>query len=149
MRILAPGSRTKKVSIIGHSQGAGINPQWALTFFPSIQPLVQNYIALAPDFNGSIEGNANCNAITKSCTPATWQQTMGSHYLAAQNHLGNGGGGRALVPTTSIYTQTDDIIQPETPPLGPTSYLPGAFVHAIQDLDFCGYVLTPIHSKSY
>ena len=81
---LAPQSATGMVSIIGHSQGAGINPQWALQFYPSIQPLVANYIALAGeeasfppegtvtrknanpstlpgDFHGSLEIRATCN----------------------------------------------------------------------------------------
>lgn len=32
----------------------------------------------------------------------------------------------------------DDVIQPETPPLGPTSNLQGASVHALQDDNICG-----------
>ncbi|KAL8276964.1 hypothetical protein RQP46_010599 [Phenoliferia psychrophenolica] len=108
------------LAIVGHSQGAGINPQWALTFWPSIQPLVSNYIALAGDFH------------------AFWQQTINSRYLGAQNSMLPGGGGRAQVPTTSIYTQYDDVIQPETGPFGPTSYLEGAGVHSLQDGDVCG-----------
>lgn len=31
VQYLAPKSSTKKVSIIGHSQGGGVNPQWALS----------------------------------------------------------------------------------------------------------------------
>ncbi|KAL8283829.1 hypothetical protein RQP46_005261 [Phenoliferia psychrophenolica] len=53
VQYLAPKSVTGKVSIIGHSQGGGLNPQWALTFWPSIQPLVSNYISLAGDFQGT------------------------------------------------------------------------------------------------
>ncbi|KAM0748055.1 alpha/beta-hydrolase [Meredithblackwellia eburnea MCA 4105] len=139
VQYLAPQSATKKVSIIGHSQGAGLNPQWALVFWPSIQPLVSNYIALAPDFHGTIEVILLCTKLNiPTCEPSVWQQTVGSNYLAAQNSINTGGGGKALVPTTSIYTLTDDIIQPELPPLGPTSFLTGAGVHALQDVDVCG-----------
>lgn len=55
------------------------------------------------------------------------QQTVGSHYLNAQNSKGN----QALVPTTSLYTIEDDIIQPEIGP-NPTSQLPGASVITVQ-----------------
>lgn len=48
------------------------------------------------------------------------RQTVGSNYLKAQNKRGL----QALVPTISVYTATDDIIQPEI--INPTSELPGA-----------------------
>jgi hypothetical protein len=84
------------------------------------------------------------------CEPSVLQQSVGSNYLKAQN---NGAGGSALVPTTSIYTIFDDIIQPEI--INPTSDLPGATVLRMQgtsispitipsssaddsDLDLCG-----------
>ena len=69
VQFLAPQSATGTVAIIGHSQGApfyvgsqsldigdvrlfldaggGVNPQHALTYWPSIRPLVANYISLA------------------------------------------------------------------------------------------------------
>ena len=67
--------------------------------------LFSKYFALAGDFKGTGEGLLLCNPLkTPSCLPSIWQQTLGSNYLAAQNSLAPGGGGRALVPTYSIYT---------------------------------------------
>ncbi|KAM0756327.1 alpha/beta-hydrolase [Meredithblackwellia eburnea MCA 4105] len=132
----APQSKTGKVTVIGHSQGAGLNVQWALTFWPSTRALVQQFISLAGDFKGTAEGALFCNGLTSSCAPSMWQQTMGSKYLAVQNNAT--AGGVALVPTSSIYTIYDDFIQPETAPLGPTSYLAGASVYSLQDTSFCG-----------
>lgn len=96
IKYLAPKSSTGKVSIIGHSQGGGLNPQWALTFWPSTQRLVTQYIALAGDFHGTVSGRLLCNGITP-CGASIWQQSVGSKYLAAQNSQLSGGGGRALV----------------------------------------------------
>jgi hypothetical protein len=64
------------------------------------------------------------------CGPSVIQQTIGSNYLAAHNRKG----GRAVVPTLSVYTITDDVIQPEI--IDPTSDLPGATVASVQEL--CG-----------
>ncbi|KAL8279509.1 hypothetical protein RQP46_008071 [Phenoliferia psychrophenolica] len=134
---LAPLSATGKVAILGHSQGAGINPQWALIFWPSIHSLVSQYLALAADFHGTLEFE-DCMAATGGCSASVWQQRSSSTYLKAQNNPMPGGGGRALVPTTSIFTIQDDVVLPENPRLSASSYLPGAGVHALQDDDICG-----------
>ncbi|KAK4048801.1 hypothetical protein OIV83_004567 [Microbotryomycetes sp. JL201] len=131
---LASQSATGKINIIGHSQGGGLNPQWALTFWPSTRQYVQNYIALAGDFKGTALGYFL--TVPQFATESIIQQTVPSRYLTAQNNPL--GGGKALVPTTSIYTVTDDIVQPQFPRAVASSNLPGASVHALQDLDFCG-----------
>ncbi len=156
---LAPQSQTGMVNVIGHSQGAGLNIQWvsrfarpaaslasqhcrltsrsnapphspapqALQFFPSTQPLVQNYIALAGDFKGTTLSVGICSI---ACAASVHQQTAGSDYLGVQAD-------QALVPTTSIFTVQDEVIQPETG-RNPTSDLDGASVIAVQDEAFCG-----------
>lgn len=121
-------SSTKKIFIIGHSQG-NINIQWALAFWPSVRQYVTGFISLAGDFHGTAEGPLLCtaqNIVQGGCSPSVFQQSVGSNYLAAQNTIG----GSALVPTTSIYTIFDDIIQPEI--INPTSELPGAVNLRIQ-----------------
>ena len=50
---LAAMSATKKVFIIGHSQG-NINIQWALAFWPSIRQYVTGFSSLAGDFHGEL-----------------------------------------------------------------------------------------------
>jgi len=132
---LAPKSATGKVICIGHSQGAGLNIQWALLYWPSTRNMVSRYIALSGDFHGTSEGPLFCSAedlARQGCQVSVIQQSIGSMYLAAQNHRGN----TALVPTTSIYTRYDEIIQDEN--LNPTSILPSADNYALQDLTVCG-----------
>ncbi|KAK4706145.1 hypothetical protein P7C70_g46, partial [Phenoliferia sp. Uapishka_3] len=135
VQFLAPKSATRRVAIIGHSQGAGVNPQHALTYWPSIVPMVSNYIALAADFHGTVLFSYSSYQLN-GATAASWQQAAGSNYLASQNFNASGSGASARAPTTSIYTYEDDIVQPEL--VQTTSYLPGAGNHAIQDLDVCG-----------
>ncbi|KAL8276684.1 hypothetical protein RQP46_010952 [Phenoliferia psychrophenolica] len=135
VEFLAPQSATGKVAIIGHSQGGGCNPQHALTYWPSIRPLVTNYIALAGDFHGTIVSNYALNE-QNGATPANFQQSSESNYIAQQNSPVPGSGASAHVPTTSIFTYTDDIVQPQL--IDGSSNLPGAGNHAIQDLDVCG-----------
>ncbi|GAA5822314.1 hypothetical protein JCM5353_001569 [Sporobolomyces roseus] len=133
---LAPKSATGKVAVIGHSQG-NPNIQWALDFWPAYRPLVSAFVALAADFHGTLQGPLACavqDLTSGGCNPSVIQQTTGSHYLDALNVKGN----VALVPTTSIYTQYDDVISPESPRSIATSRLTGASVHALQDLDVCG-----------
>ncbi|GAA5846710.1 hypothetical protein JCM3766R1_002888 [Sporobolomyces carnicolor] len=134
---LAAKSSTKKVSLISHSQG-GLNVQWAMDFWPSYRSLVSAFVGLAPDFHGTAEGPLACAAENllsggQGCNPSVIQQTVGSHFLAAINAKAN----KALVPTTSLYTHYDDVIQPEVI-VPATSYLSGASVHAMQDLNVCG-----------
>ncbi|KDQ18212.1 hypothetical protein BOTBODRAFT_553497 [Botryobasidium botryosum FD-172 SS1] len=130
---LAKRSTTGKVSIIGHSQGAGFNPQWALTFFPSIRSYVAAYVALAPDFHGTLDSTFCKFLPTSICPQSIWQQAAGSHYIRAQNIDGY----RALVPTTVIYTSTDEVVTPEVG-LTYSSRLDGATIIGVQDLDICG-----------
>lgn len=123
IQYLAPKSPSGTVDVISHSQG-GLNVQWALSkpschpllsgkptstlplaYWPSIQPLVHSFTALAADFHGTDEGMLACNAAKLgTCAPSVWQQTAGSNYLAASNCMSKGGGGHALVGTTSIFT---------------------------------------------
>lgn len=105
---LAPKSATGKVICIGHSQGAGLNIQyvlniypsprysspfrWSLLYWPSTRNMVSRYIALSGDFHGTSEGPLFCSAedlARQGCQVSIIQQSIGSMYLAAQNHRGN------------------------------------------------------------
>ncbi|WVF66956.1 hypothetical protein IAT40_001699 [Kwoniella sp. CBS 6097] len=128
IKVLAQQSKTGKVFLIGHSQG-NINIRWALEFWPSMRQYVSGFVSLAGDFHGTAEGPLLCTGqdlLQAGCEPSVLQQSVGSHYLAAQNSKG----GSALVTTTSLYTLEDDIIQPEI--VNPTSSLPGASVISVQ-----------------
>lgn len=121
---LAGGAKT---SIISHSQG-GPNVQWALQFFPSTRSAVASFIALSPDFTGItfLGSKLSKICIGKLCQASLWQQSAGSQYYDALHYENF----RALVPTTSVYTQFDGIINPAKG----NAQLPGATVVAVQSL---------------
>ncbi|KAI8443611.1 hypothetical protein BY996DRAFT_4594622, partial [Phakopsora pachyrhizi] len=125
-------SSGRRISILTYSQG-GTNVQWALTFWPSIRPMVASFVALAPPTRGSASGGVLCTAslLIGGCLPAIFQESTGSNYMRALN---SGEGGRALVSTTIIYSLMDEIVIPQTPQS--VSTLPGASNILIQDV--CG-----------
>ncbi|KAL2812450.1 hypothetical protein BDW59DRAFT_167815 [Aspergillus cavernicola] len=108
---IAGVSRGKKVGLVSWSQG-GINAQWAFKFWPSTINVVTDHIALAPDFKGSVLAPLICSPLTMSfCTPAIKQQDSTSNLIAA---LRSNGGDSAFVPTTTFYSSSDEIVQPQT-----------------------------------
>ncbi|EJU03247.1 alpha/beta-hydrolase [Dacryopinax primogenitus] len=136
IKTLAPQSTTGKVAILAHSQGAGLNVQWALNFWPSARGVTSLYIALAGDFHGTELGNNDCTPTIlqgDGCVISVIQQSVGSHYINAQNFRG----GSALVPTSSIYTLYDDFVFPETPGSA-VSVLAGASNIMLQSNNICG-----------
>ncbi|KZP32125.1 alpha/beta-hydrolase [Athelia psychrophila] len=131
--LLASKSATGKIAIVGHSQGAGLTPQWALDFWPSTRARVSAYVAIAGLFHGSSGLLARCQAAgLDGCYPSFYQSTNGSAYIDAQTRRG----GRALVPTTSLWSRVDGTLIPET--VDPTSYLEGAANFAVQQNNICG-----------
>ncbi|KAI5450512.1 hypothetical protein NCC49_002969 [Naganishia albida] len=140
IQILAPQSKSGKLFIVGHSQG-NINIQWALLYWPSTRSQVSGFSSLAADFKETAEGPLLCipqMLLQGGCQPSVIQQTIGSDYLKAQNQRGL----EALVPTISVYTIQDDIIQPEI--FTPTSELPGAATSvSVQEL--CGLTYLADH----
>lgn len=116
----------RRIDTIGLSQG-GIEPRWALTFWPDIHHLVSKYIGMATPNHGAFYGFADC---VHGCPPAIWQQSTGSNYMNAVNAVETPY--RPEVSYTSIYSLTDDIIQPAFPT--PTAALAGASNIAVQDV---------------
>ena len=94
------------VDIIGHSQG-GLEPRWALRWWPGLRDKVDHYIGLASPNHGIYAADA-C-ADSGNCWPAVWQMTQTSKFLTALNR-----GNEAPGPTsyTDIYSETDDLVQP-------------------------------------
>lgn len=98
--------------MLAHSQG-GLNVQWALTFFPSTRASVHSFFAIGADYRGTITGpiiNALEKTLYKHGMASIYQQSTGSNFLKA---LEAHGGLNAQVPTTTIRTRTDDVVQPE------------------------------------
>ncbi|CAH7682683.1 expressed protein [Phakopsora pachyrhizi] len=103
----------RSISILTYSQG-GSNVQWALTFWPSLRPLVASFVAMAPPMRGSAAADVLCMAsvVIGGCVPALLQESMLSNYMRAIN---SGEGAYALASSTVIYTMMDEIVIPQVP----------------------------------
>lgn len=111
----------RPISILGISQG-GLLPRVALTYWPSLRPLVSDVVAAAGTQHGSALAKGRCSAAVP-CPPALWQQAAGSGLLRALNSQPY----EAPGPTawTTVRSASDESVQPQ---LGkhPTSSLKGA-----------------------
>src|SRR5437588_4830167 len=119
------GRAGRKIDVVGHSQG-GLEPRWALKWFPSTRALVDDDVTISSTHHGSADAAGACAA--GSCAPSVWQQRPGSMFL---NALNTGDETPGDVSYTSIYSLTDEVV-PELPPPS-TSMLAGARNVAIQD----------------
>ncbi|KAK7182305.1 hypothetical protein DPSP01_002392 [Paraphaeosphaeria sporulosa] len=103
---------SQNVSVIALSQG-NLDTQWALTYWPSTRNVVSDYIAVSPDYHGSILLDFLCPKLTEGivgCAPAVIQQKYNAKFI---EHFRSVGGASAWVPTTTVYTGTDDVVQPQ------------------------------------
>ncbi|KAL2059902.1 hypothetical protein VTL71DRAFT_10057 [Oculimacula yallundae] len=99
----------RSVAIVAWSQG-NLATQWALKYWPSTRLVVNNFIALSADFHGTIQASALMPFGVGLGNPGVWSQKRGSKFLQT---LHNDNGDSAYVPTTSIYSATDEIVQPQ------------------------------------
>lgn len=117
----------RKVDVVGLSQGA-IQPRWALRFWPDLRNRVDDYVSMAGTNHGSVFADAACAA--GSCIESLWQQrTSGSEFQRVLN-AGDTTPGR--VSFTSVYSLSDEIIQPVAPT--PVASIVGAVNIAVQDI---------------
>jgi hypothetical protein len=99
----------KPAALISWSQG-GLNTQWALKYWPSTRPALQDFIAMSPDFHGTIVEAAICPALDYiACTPSILQQAYTSQFIQT---LRSTSGDSAYVPTTIVYSSFDEIVEP-------------------------------------
>ena len=104
-------SNNKNVSIISWSQG-GLDTQWALKYWTSTRSKVSNFIPISPDFMGTKMAPVLCPSFPKlSCPPSVLQQKYNSTFIQT---LRADGGDSAYVPTTSIYSGFDEIVEPQS-----------------------------------
>ncbi|WP_182376954.1 lipase [Nocardioides sp. WS12] len=97
----------RKIAILGHSQG-GMNPRWALRFWPDVRAKVAEVIGMAPSNHGTVV-LAGCVVGLTTCAPAIWQQRAGSEFMKALN---SGAETFAGIDYTSIYTKLDEVVVP-------------------------------------
>jgi len=102
----------QNVSVMTFSQGS-LNTQWALKYWPSTREMVSDLVALSPDFaHGTVLTPLLCPDFPKlGCTPAILQQKLHSNFIEA---LIKDDGNSAYVPTTAIFSATDEIVQPQS-----------------------------------
>jgi len=94
----------QRIGIVGHSQG-GLEPRWAVRWWPDVAASVADVVTLASDNQGTVTADASC---AFDCAPAIWQQRTVSNFIAALNEQPTVPG----VAYTSIYSLTDELVQP-------------------------------------
>jgi hypothetical protein len=128
----------KDVTVMAWSQGNLIT-QWAFKYWPSTRTKVTDFVAFSADFHGTLNAYLLCDGLPLSigCTPSISQQDYGSKFVAA---LRSDGGDSAYVPTTSIYSSTDEIVEPQSG-TGASAYLLDARGVGVTNVDIqsiCG-----------
>ncbi|KAH8682583.1 hypothetical protein BX600DRAFT_506165 [Xylariales sp. PMI_506] len=102
-------SNGRKIAVFGYSQG-NLDAQWAYKYWPSTRDKVTDHVAFSPGYHGT----ELTNLLAMIPQPPAWlQSTYDSNLVAAMR---SGGGDSALVPTTIIYSATDEVVQPQTGP---------------------------------
>lgn len=119
-----------RIDVIGHSQG-GLEPRWALRWWPGLRRLVDHYVGLASPNHGIYAADA-C-ADSGDCWPAVWQMTQDARFIKALNSVNEAPGPTSY---TNVYSLTDDLVQPALP--DPTAALaPAANVSNIAVQSVC------------
>lgn len=118
------GRSRQRIAIVGHSQG-GMQPRWALRFWPDTRAMVADYVGIAgPNQGATTYGLTSgigkfCRALGY-CPITVYQQTRGSNFISALNSR------QEMFPRidyTIIYSTTDEIVAPaDTPLSGAGSY---------------------------
>ncbi len=101
----------RKIAILGHSQG-GMSMRWALRFWPDTRNMVTDVVGFDGSNHGTTAENQQICA-SQGCSPATWQQLAGSHFIEALNSRAETFAG---ISYTEIYTHTDEVVQPDSGP---------------------------------
>lgn len=134
----------RKVSIIAHSQG-GLQPRWALRFWPDVREDTSVYVAWGTPQHGSTVVDALC---LTGCAPALQQMRTNSRFLAALNSGTETWGTTAY---TTVSTALDEFVQPQPSSssldgatnIGVQSICPGHVVdHILLTFDPVVYAIT-------
>jgi hypothetical protein len=126
--ITSGSSNANNLAVIPWSQG---NPdtQWAFQYWPSTRGAVTDFISISADFHGTTLAYFLDPAFPGDVPlpPSVIQQEYDSNFIRA---LRGGGGGSPYVPSTSIWSIDDEIVQPQYDPVASAAYftqdLPGS-----------------------
>jgi len=107
-------SNNANVSVITWSQGS-MNMQWAMKYWPSTRAVVSDFIPVSPDLKGStiINFTGGIGDAFQAIAPvpqALSQQKDDSNYVKTLNA---NGGDSAFVPTTAVFSSSDEIVKPQ------------------------------------
>ena len=95
----------RRIDVLGHSQG-GLQPHWALRWYPATRPLVDDLVTLATPHHGT----AVASFQSQSCA-ACFQMSPDSDFIAAMNSEDESPGD---VDYTSIFTEVvDELVVPQ------------------------------------
>lgn len=126
IRTIAARSPTGHLDVVGMSAG-GLVSRWALRWWPDTRTLVDHLVEIVAPNHGSLVVSGMC---VPSCVPALWQMRYGSRFLSALNAGEETPAGPSY---TSIFTRTDEFVQPEVP-AADSAALKGASNIAVQDV---------------
>ncbi|KAH8659847.1 hypothetical protein BX600DRAFT_513511 [Xylariales sp. PMI_506] len=97
----------RQIAVFGYSQG-NYDAQWAYKYWPSTRVLVTDHVAFSPAYHGTDLSYI----LTLIERPPAWIQA--DYYSDFSVTLVADGGDSAYVPTTNIYSETDEIAQPQS-----------------------------------
>jgi hypothetical protein len=119
-----------KIDVVGHSQG-GLMPRWAIKWWPSVQAATDDYVMLAgPNHGVALAANAAQSPVP--LVPVAYQFAATSNFITALNRDDESPG---TVDYSSIYSLTDELVQPTTtPPLDAGHEPPNVRNVALQDV---------------
>jgi hypothetical protein len=118
------------LAIIGWSQG-NLAAQWVFQYWPSTRSVVEDFISISADFHGTtlayfLSPTLPVGQVVPN-PPSILQQQYSSNFVTT---LRNGGGYAPYVPSTSVWSITDEIVQPQYEPYASAAYytkdLPGS-----------------------
>jgi triacylglycerol esterase/lipase EstA (alpha/beta hydrolase family) len=125
IRTIAQRSHSK-IDLVSFSQGP-MEARWALKWWPDLLDLVDDSIMMAAPNHGFAEADAFC---TPSCVAPFWQMRVRSSFIRSLNQDDETPGDVAY---TSVYSRTDQFLQPNVPTDG-TAALVGGTTIAVQDV---------------
>lgn len=115
----------EKVDVLGHSQG-GLQPRWAVKWWPDVRAAVDDLVTLASPHHGTIPADL---AWEFGCFDSCMQMSRNSNFVAALNRDDETPG---EVSYTSVYSLTDELVQPAAPEA--TAALDGGVNVLVQEL---------------
>ncbi|KAJ5963408.1 uncharacterized protein N7479_003284 [Penicillium vulpinum] len=102
------GLSQRSIGVLSWSQGS-LDVQWALKYWPSTRAAVSDFMTVSGDFHGTVVETL-CVLAEPVCSPAVQQQGYKARFIQA---LRGGDGDSAFVPTTSVYSGYDCVVQPQ------------------------------------